>query len=273
MANFLVEDNASLSGIVAGDTLYVAGRRGGNVTNILTGLDLSGLAAGGLASVHVTRAFKANFGSESTPFKAEVNVSAASVFRNDAAEGELYYTPDGSADTCVSFRHVGPSSSHLIGSGTVTNLEQLDGLVVVGENITATTVRAAGGKMRIEGQAGTNPTTMFAGGSGDLYSARGATTINLFDAGRLTIDAGADPITTINMYSGRLDIVQCGTITTLNLFGGDASRILIARPIPVTTVNVWATVKNVGKFLDHPFVTFTTTNWLVDQGEVYSTGR
>ncbi len=270
MANFVVQDNASLAGVVAADTLYIAGRRSGNTTDITAGLDLSALAAGGLTAVYITRAFRANFGSESTPFKAEVNVGATSIFRNDASEGELYYTPDGSADVCVSFRHVGPSSSHLIGSGAITNLEQLDGLVVVGENITPTTVRSAGGKMRIEGQAGTNPTTLFCGGAGDLYSARGATTINLFDSGRLTLDASDDPITTISMYDGRLEIVQCGTITTLNLFGGDASRILIARPIPVTTVNVWPTVKNVGKFLDNPFVTFSTTNWLIDQGEVYN---
>lgn len=270
MANVYVEDAATLGTIAAGDAIIIAGRRAGNVTDITTNLDQSGLAAGGLASVNVSPSFRANFGTVDTPFKAEINVSSASMFRNEAMDGEVWYTPDGNTDLCVSVRQVGKGSMHIIGSGTVTNLEQLDGLLVVAEGITPTTVRSAGGRMRIEGQAGTNPTTYNIGGKGDCYTARGGTTYNLFDSGRLTLDCGADPLTTVSLYGGSMEIVQCGTITTLNLFAGDASRILISRLIPITTVNVWPTVRNVGKFLDHPYLTISTTNWLVDQGESYS---
>lgn len=257
------EDNADLGSLVlaVGDSLVVSGKDTGNTTEITGGLDQSALGAGGLAFVNITRNFRANFGSASNPFIAEVN-SGVSLFRNDAGAGELYYTPDG---TCVNFRHRGPSWSHLIGTGAVTTLDQTDGHVTVASGITPATVEYLGGEMLIDGAGGTNPTTINCGGlgNGTLRTLRGFTTGNLFERGRLTLDCGTDAITTFNMWGGFLNWVSSGTVTTFNARGGDLSRLKFGRVTTITTLNVWPTVRGKDAFLaqrDTGMLVVTTLN-------------
>lgn len=246
MASYAFEDNGDLgTSLLAGDSLVVTGKDTGNITPITTNCNQAALGAGGLAFVNVTKNFLANFGSLADPFVVEVNVSAASVFRNAAGAGELYYTPDG---TCVTFRHMGPSFSKLVGTGAITVLEQFAGDVNVGVGITPATVKIGGGDMLIDGAAGTNPTTIHCGG-GRLRTLRGCTTLNLFGSGILTLDCGADAITTINMNGGLLNWVNSGTVTTFNAFTGDLSRAKFGRITTITTMNTWPTVKGLDSFL------------------------
>jgi hypothetical protein len=266
MATGIVQDTATLGSPAAGDTVFITGLSTGNTTDITAGLDQSGLAAGGLAAIYVTRNFRANIGSASSPLKAEVN-TGASLFHYNAGGGRCYYTPTGNTALCVTLRCVGMGTMTLLGTGTITNLEQKSGSVIVGVNVTPTNVRCAGGDMLIDDPAGTNPTTIWVGGTGRLRTLRGFTTLNLLDQGAVTIDVGTDTPTTINVYGGSLDISQSGTITTLNLYGGDAAQIRLSRILTITTVNVWATVKNAVQFLTNPLLTVTTTNWLIDVGQ------
>jgi hypothetical protein len=266
MATGYVQDAATLGSPAAGDTVVITGLSPGNSTDITTALDQSGLAAGGLAAIYVTRNFRANIGSVSTPLKAEIN-TGASLFHYNAGGGRCYYTPTGNTALCVTLRAVGLGTLQLLGTGTITNLEQLRGSVIVGETVTPTNVNIAGGDMLIDGAAGTNPTTINAGGNGRLRTLRGFTTLNIFDQGSVILDVGTDTPTTINMYGGSLDIVQSGTITTLNLYGGDAAQIRLGRLLTITTVNIWPTVRNASKFLTNQLLTITNTNWKVDVGE------
>lgn len=266
MATGIIQDSASFGTPAAGDTQFITGLSTGNTTDVTTNVDQSGLAAGGLAAIYVTRNFRASIGTATSPLKAEVN-TGASLFHYNAGGGRLYYTPQGNTSLCVTFRAVGLGTATLLGTGTITNLEQLRGSVVCGVNVTPTNVRCAGGDMLIDDPAGTNPTTIEVGGNGRLRTCRGFTTLNLFDQGAVTLDIGSDTPTTVNVYGGSLDISQSGTITTLNLYGGDAAQIRLARIMTITTVNVWATVKNAVNFLTNPLLTVTNTNWKVDVGQ------
>lgn len=270
MAATTIQDNADLGSLyVAGDTLLVTGKDTGNSTDITANLDQSALGAGGFNKVDISRNFRARMGSVSNPFKAEIASGGSPLFRWDAGVGsEGWYTPDGNTDIATKLRMTGPSKLNLIGAGTITNLEQLLGELVIGTSITPTTIRSAGGYMLIDGAGGANPTTIWCGGNGKIKTLRGFTTLNLFGNGNITIDCDSDALTTITMTGGMLDLVGCGTITTLNLYDGDASRIRIGRLITITTVNVWPTVRNVSKFLEHPYLTIGTKNWEVDVGEV-----
>ena len=268
MAVTVIQDNADLGTFSAGDTLTITGKFTGNITDITTNLDQSGLGAGGFAEVHVTRNFMAQFGSPTVPFKAEVNSGSVKRFRYDAGAGECYYSPDGNSDVCDTLRVTGQGSMHLIGSvGTINNLEQIRGQVFVGAGVAPTTVRGAGGYMLIDGESGTSPTTIWAGGDFNLRTLRGIAgggNLYLFGRARVAMDAGTDTIPTIWMLGGFLDLVQCGTITTFHLLDGDASQIRIGRAITITTLNVWPTVRNADKFINHPLLTIGTTNRQID---------
>jgi hypothetical protein len=264
MAVLTIQDTADIgAGVLAGDTLIITGKELQNITNLTTNIDQSGLGAGGLAAVRVTRNFRAQFGSVATPFKAEVAAGSAGIFHYDAESGDCYYVPDGNANVCNKLRVTGPGCHmHLLGgvACTVDNLEQGAGTVTVASDITPTTVKGSGGYMSLEGESGTPPTTVYAGGTFRLRLARGPTTMYVFDDARVSIDAATDTITTLWSLGGHLDLFHSGTITTWNLFAGDASRISVARAITVTTLNVWPTVRNRDSILRHPLITVGTLN-------------
>lgn len=265
MATYYVEDSADFNSggtPIVGDTVIVTGKRTGNVTNIDTNIDKSGLGAGGLANVKLTRNFLANLGSYGSPFQSEIS----GMIHNDAGPGsEVFYTANGSADTCAKYRHTGPGATRFVGSAgyTITNLEQLRGSVDVNRYHTPTTVRHAGGSMLIDDKNGTAPTTVYAGGHARHVNRRGIAgggNLYIFDNAHVVIDCGTNTIPTIWMFNGTLELVQCGTITTFHLLGGDASRILIGREITITTLNRWPTVRNVRDFIKNPYLTITTDN-------------
>lgn len=266
MATTVFQDDADLgTSLLAGDTLVVTGKETQNITNITTNLDQSALGVGGLAVVRVTRNFRAQFGSPGVPFKAEVG-GGSGLFHYDAESGDCYYLPDGNTNVCNKLRVTGPGSHmHLVGgvACTVDNLEQGAGRCTVAQDIAATTIKGSGGYMTLEGEAGTNPTTVYAGGTFRLRSQRGIAAggnLYVFEDARVTIDAGTDTIPTLWTLGGWLELYHSGTITTWNLFAGDAGRISIARPITVTTLNVFPTVKNRDRILRHPLITITTLN-------------
>ena len=265
MATVYVQDSADFNAGGApavGDTVIVTGKKTGNATAVTTNVDKSTLGAGGIANIKITRNMKANIGSYTSPLKSEISAQLV----NDADAGsELFYTADGTANTCAKLRHLGLGATRLVGTGTfaITNLEQRRGEVLVGKDHEPTTIRGAGGYMHVDDDTGVSPTTVYAGGDFVLRLNRGIAAggnLYIFDNARVILDCGTDTVPTIWMFGGSLEIVQCGTITTFHLLGGDANRISIGREITITTLNAWPTVRNVKNFIDNPFLTITTKN-------------
>lgn len=265
MAIQYIENNASLGSPSEGDSIYVTG---GSVT-IDQNQDQSGLAAGGLTAVYVSQQFTGNMGTSAAPFKAEINPSGTSppngIFRW-LGSGQCWYTPDGNSDICDILRVLN-GTMNLVGSGTVNDLEIGGGRTIIGSSIVATTIRQASGECRVEGLAGTAPTTVEIVG-GTYYTRRGIAasgSLTLY-GGTAQIDAQGNTIPTLNMSGGALELRQSGTITTMNLRGGDAENIVISRPITITTLNLWSSVRNASAFTRNPLLTITTLNWKIDQG-------
>lgn len=263
MATQTLTDNADFapSPYSVGDTAVVTGKSTGNVTSIGTNVDQSALGAGGLAYIYVTDRFWADIGTNAVPLKVEIGT----MFEYRARSGNLYYVPNGTANTCAKFRALGGPSSkvNINGTGTLTVYEMLSGTATLAVGIAATTIRLAGGSTTLDGAAGTSPTTVDVGGSAVFRTLRGIAgggNLNLFDRGHVIMDGGTDTVPTVTMTGGSADWVSSGTITTMNMKAGDAMKFKIGQAITITTLNIWPTVRNRNKFLDQIGLLLTVTN-------------
>lgn len=258
MADRFIDTTNTLGTVTDTDSLYFVK---GNV-EVTTNLDQSGLTTG-LTAVHVARPWTGNIGQAATPFKADVDVGVGR-FRYDAGGGVCFYQPAGNNNVCTLLQAYGRGQLVLVSAGTVTTLEVGDGDVIVGGSVVVPTLRIGGGNVQIENSSGTAPTTVEIA-AGTLTTVRGITTLSLY-GGTVIFKAGINAITTLTMGGGALQLWETGTITTFNLIAGDASNIFVARPITITTLNIWGTVANASALTDNPLLTISTTNWRIRQG-------
>ena len=262
MGNVIIDTTNTIPATSDNDSLYFT--RGG--VNVDTGLDLSALLTG-LVAVHVSREWTGNIGTTSTSLKSDVDSGASPIFRYNAGGGACWFTPGGGSTTATLIRNVGRGTLTLNGTGTVTTLESGAGQTVIGGNITATTIRVAGGVVDLQGTSGTAPTTVEVTG-GSYKTARGTAgggSITIW-GGAVIVEALTNTIVTLTMAGGSLFLTQSGTITTMNLVAGNAANVRVARPITITTLNIWGSVENASSFTDNPLLTITTTNWRIDTG-------
>lgn len=264
MGSIIIDTTNTIPGTSDNDLLYFT--RGG--VNVDTGLDLSALATG-LAAVHVSREWRGNIGSASTSLKADVD-SGAGLFRYNAGGGACWFSPSGGSAVATLVRNVGRGTLILNGTGTVTTLESGNGQTIIGGNIAATTIRIAGGSVDLQGTSGTAPTTVEITG-GTFKTARGTAgggSMTIW-GGAVTIEALTNTLVTLTMSGGSLFLTQSGTITTMNLVAGNAANVHIARPITITTLNIWGSVENASSLTDNPLLTISSTNWRIDTGRNY----
>ena len=261
MADVLVEDSASLGTVANTDSIYVVS----GTQDIVTNVDQSALA-GGLTIVDVAPRFTASFGTLSVPFKADID-QGSGIFRF-AGSGQCFYHAGGGSAVCTKLRVLN-GTMNLITGGTITTAECMRGRMISAAAVTITTLLVGGADVRIEGTTGTASTTVEMT-DGSLYMRKGIAgggTLSMY-GGELVIDCGTNTIPTLNIYGGTLHLRNCGTITTMNLVKGDSAKIVVARPITITTLNVWASVRGASAFTHISKLTIGTLNWIGDIGEI-----
>ncbi len=91
---------------------------------------------------------------------------------------------------------------------------------------------------------------------GYCLTERGATTLE-HGGGVTRVQAGTNSISTIDVEAEGLELVECGTITQLNLYNGVPDMKRLTRPLTITNCNINMSLRGAGAFLDHEALTFT----------------
>jgi len=252
---YITDGSADVGTPLSGDDLI---QLGGSRT-IDTGLNQSALAAG-LARVEVPLSYSGQYGSTSGALLAQI--SGQLIYA--ASKGDMYYTPDGVADTCALIQCIGGGHMHLIGSvGTVTRAEVKSGQFTCAALVTITNYRQTGGLGTLSDDGGTTDPTLVEVGSGHLILRRGATTLTAFfhqgarAPGSVLVDAGTNAIPTLNCDGGIVTIKECGTITTLNCRGSLPDVRNLARKLTITNTNIYMDLPGAQALLDHPLITYS----------------
>lgn len=262
--NRFFKNVATLGVVTNGDSLYL---QSGN-TAMLTNVDQSGRAAGGLAEVNVAREWMAGFGVDGAPFKAEINVNADSVFNYDAGKGKCYYNPEGGADPdiCLKLRVTGIGQMYLVDGGQVTELVSLASLTAIESAVIVPTLRVGGSaEVRLENSgSATRPTLVEIGPGALLKSKRGVNGIVDQWGGKSVWDALTEAFTTVNLMGGEFDLGEGGTFTSLNWRAGLFNPRRLSRPLTIANFNVWPDVdeQEVIAVLGHPLITRTNTTFV-----------
>lgn len=240
----------------AGDNLIILE---GNAV-IDTNINQSSLGAGGIAREEVSRAFTGQIGTAAAPHRAEIST----VLVYMAQAGDMYYYPNGNANTCANLQVNAGGTFHLVTGGTCTLAQIGSGALQATAGAVITTLKASGGSVTITDTATTGITTldMWPGPSGtgpSVYTNRGGTTFTN-KGGTLTIDASTNAITTLNCSGpGKTILKESGTITTINVEGHVPDTSALVRALTITNTNINMTLPGAQAFLDHPLITFTNT--------------
>lgn len=248
----IVAGDTSFDAVGAGDSFFVLYGSQGIVGNV----DGSGQNTSVLAEI--ASGFTGSIGTASDPWKTAFSTRLV----NMAGSGNIYFESNAAdTETTALIYQLGGGTLHLQGSAAViTRMEMMRGTVNAGNGVTLTTARCAGGSLNIaDTGTGAAVTTLDVIG-GSVYSQRPVTT-TVITSGNLTIDsdgAGAtNAQTTVSLYGGTLNLLDCGTITTLNIFGG---QLILSqnRPLTVTNTNICMHLPWAQAFLDSTnIVTFT----------------
>lgn len=248
MANIYVNRGAdTIPATGTGDTLIFLG---GNAS-VVNGLDLSGID---VANVIVSSDFNAQIGTEGCPLKARVTTK----INYGPQGGDLYFQSMGSGGAVSTLLYVfGEGHFHFGNSGTLTRAEIASGQLTIDLPCVGTNVRLAGGILELRGVAGTGPTLLKNMG-GYCYTERGGTTLE-HGGGTTKVQAGTNTIGTFTIDGPGVELVECGTITQLNLYGGVPDMRKLARRLTITNCNINMTLPGAQAFLDHEALTFTNT--------------
>lgn len=229
----------------------------GGSAKIVSNMDWSGVTQAD--AIEIGNEFNGDFGSDSSPFKGKVETS----FFYNAGGGNAYFVSDGSAsDVTPLLIMPNTAGGHLRfdTTGTITDAQIAGGQFTISTAVTVTNLYMTGGaKVRFYDDSSTDPTIIQKQG-GTLYLDRGC--------GELTHTAGqtwiqgenANAITTLNVFGAGIHLVESGTITTLNAWGGLPCIQKLIRPLTVTTVNINMALPGAESFLQNPLLTFGTTN-------------
>lgn len=264
---YVADGSKTLGTVAAGDSVFILA---GNAT-VDTNIDQSGLLVSGIAINEISRAFTGQIGTAAAPMKAEIDTRLVYM----AQSGDMYYQAAGAANTCALLQVIGGGTFHFVAGGTCTLAEILSGGLLVTASAVVTTLNAAGGSVNITGSGtGTTTINMWGGPTGTGPNVRteraGTTTTN--KAGTLTIDAGTAAITTLNcdgpVSQSKTILKESGTVTTLNALGHIPDTSMLIRALTVTTCNINMSLPGAASFLQHPLITFGTTNEKITDGRL-----
>jgi len=106
---------------------------------VTAGLTAWSAFAAGLVSLYLGPRFVGNIGGAAGPLTVDVDSGAALVV-NEAGGGNLYLRPGGVSSLITRLKHLGQGTTHLVGGGTVTNLEMgvMAKQINVSENVLVT---------------------------------------------------------------------------------------------------------------------------------------
>ena len=190
----------------------------------------------------IQEGFSGNIGNASGSLRCDADGTAESPttrlsrIRYNASGGNFYFSATG-----------GNTLAHFVEINTGGTFWGTDGIMknVVLQNGTARFAAAV---------AGTGGVWRFTGGVGIIdYAAssaipqldvvagrhtlsRNATTLNVY-GGELVIDCAALAITTITITGGNVRLLNAGTVTTVNGYGGTLDCSATQRPVTITTLN------------------------------------
>jgi len=244
--------STTLGTVTTGDDIYVLG----GSAAMVTAMDQSALAS--ILSVDIGNEFNGSFGTSTAPFKAELT----GTFWYNAGGGNAYWVSESAgADPDESAKLIIPrtASGHMhFDGGTITSAEVSAGQFTIATGAIVTNLYCSAGVVRFYDSASTDPTIIQ--NSGILYLDRGCTTLTHFGNGQTWIQGvNANAITTCNVYSSGCHIVESGTITTLNCWGGIPSVAKLQRPLTISNTNINMSLAGAESFLQNPLLTHSST--------------
>lgn len=211
-----------------------------NAQNITTSVDQSAVAQ--VNYFKIGNNFSGTIGTASSPLKFGALGTTGNGFYNDASGGTCYFQAAniagaGSANTIGYYSHSGFARAYISG-GAVTQIDQSNGYVEVGQAATCTTVNVGGGEMFIDYNASAGTTLTITGGK--VHTKRQFT--NIYNYGGTLIQNQTAAITTgVNGPGGIWDH-RGGDITTVTI-AGSFSVARLDRSCTFTTANTWPTAK------------------------------
>ncbi len=233
---------------VSGDSVFFLGGSAG----VVNGLDLSGLT--GIVNLVIGSDFTGQIGDEANPLRARVTTKIS----YGASGGDFFFRPQGSgASDSALLVLFGDGHFHLGTAGTLTRAEVTNGQMTISALGAATTVRLAGGVVNLLGIGGTAPTLLKNTG-GYCYTERGATTIE-HGGGHTRVQASTNTIGTLTINGPGVELVECGTITELNVYGGIPDMRRLVRPLTITNCNINMCLPGSQAFLDSDGLSFSFT--------------
>lgn len=226
---------------------------GGNSQSIITAVDQSAVAQ--VLFLDVQRTFSGNMGTAASPLKT----GAKTRIQNSASGGIWWLQAaniagTGAANTIARYIHSSTSTCNLLG-GTVTQIDQSSGKVIVGASVVVTTVNHSGGEADYDFNA--TPITTLTISGGTVRLKRGVTTIINY-GGRLVYDSIIACTTFSGGPTSRTDW-RGGAITTANILGSFTVENL-TDPTTFTTVNTWASASFNKNTQSGQVLTITTEN-------------
>jgi hypothetical protein len=249
MAARTIEEGDDDFGTPAADeAVYVEG----GATTIDQNLDWSGVTD--MEILSVPAGFIADIGSANGPLITRIGTELLYA----ASAGDLWWESTGSASTTSALAKIlGGGHLHIINAGVVTRVEQSSGRLTIGPDAAGTNIRIAGGIADLLDDGSTDPTLLEIL-AGLCTTERGGTTFKHM-GGQLVIDAGANTIGTLEIYSHGLQLLGCGTITQLNAINGIPDLSSLKFPVTVTNCSVNTLLSGAHAFLSHSKLTFTNT--------------
>lgn len=185
---------------------------------ITTSLDQSAVT-NGIDTLDILSGFTGRIGGSGYgSLKLRATSGATNRVIYNAGGGSLYLQAAGSGTNEITTFWMSSLGSCYLTGGTFTNTVLGQGSLSVDATTVLTTATFNGGSAVV--QAGTSATTLNLSGGSHVWK-RGATTINVYGRGRVTIDCGTSTIGTLNILSPEAEVtlLSSGTVTAINNWG------------------------------------------------------
>lgn len=244
----IIPGQTDLGTIGNDDSIFV---KGGSA--IIDGdVDNSGLD--NVAVVDIGAHFNGQFGTKDAPFKAKIGTR----FDYKASGGDAHFASLGAITNVTS--HVlirGSGHFNFIEAGTITQGDIRSGGFTIADACTVTGLRSAGGLTRYKGKAGSAATKVLVVG-GSLEMERGATLLT-HTFGSTIINAATNAFAEIVVNGPGLQIIDCGTITYLQILSAMPDFSRFNKPVEITDCDINMSLNGAQEFLNNPLFDFSNT--------------